>query len=119
LREWVYIEGISVENFGRVVNRKLDAIFVGGRLDSLLHYRNLINGGIQSSAELIKELSQLKSHIIFGNNVRNGFDGTVCPVAIHADTSRIGFWIDYSLPFSLKGFTVFDGPIDSLPRVHK
>jgi hypothetical protein len=119
LREWIGVEGISSEYVRRMADGEFNSIFVGGRLASLLHYRNLINGGIQSSTELVKELSQLKSHVIFGRSIRDGFDGPMCPVAIHANIGRIGFWIDYSLPFSLKGFTVSDGPINALPRIHK
>lgn len=119
LREWICVDGISVEALRGMADREFHSIFVGGRLASLLHYRNLINDGIQSGTELIKELSQFKSHVIFGGDVCDGFDGPLCPVAIHANAGRVGFWINYTLPFSLKGFTVSDGSLDTLPRIHK
>lgn len=119
IREWGSVDGVSVE-FPRVnANGKLDAVFVGGRIASMVEDCNLIDEGIQGGAQLIKKRSQFKSGIIFGDNVGDSFERPTCPIAIHVRDGHIGFWIDYSLAFSLKGYSVRVGSPESLPTVRE
>jgi len=103
LREWRLVDGISIKGLWRGTDRKFDSVLIWGRFAAMLHDGNLVDCSVKSGAQLIKQLSQFKSNVVFGNHIRDGLNGATCPIAIHLRDCGIGCWIDYSLAFSLEG----------------
>lgn len=120
VREWGLVDGFSFEFIGSGIDRKFNVALVGGGGEAAAEFHRLIQSSIEGGPELVKHLAQLKSEVIFGQrSAVNDFSGSFCPIAIHLYGNMTGFWIDQTLPLSLKSFRMHHGPIESLPAVFK
>lgn len=113
LREWRIVYGVSVESIGPVIERKLNAVFLGGRIGAVKEYCCLIHRGIERGTELVEELAKFQSHVIFGASLGTGYSVADCPVAVHLYAGRVGFWVNDANPFHAESFSVRYGSFNS------
>ena len=110
-----FVESCSLKPFFGTANGKFKAICFGRSIGLFEKYCCLVNGGIQSSAHVVKELSQLMSETVFLRAFGTSAETPECPIAVRLSDKFVRVWLSDPFPFSLKGFEVQACPIKALP----
>jgi hypothetical protein len=116
LMEWPCVYGTALESSSSLVDRKFEAVFIGGRIGSTTDFSNFENGGIESGPQLIEKFSKLKSELVFGN-VTEPPNSDECPVAILFSPVIKSCWFSQSFPFMCKSLRMHSGPVNTLPAI--
>ncbi len=119
LREWEFVDTCIIELLFPHVDRKFQAVCVGGRLASLGEPNGFPYQGIKSGAELIKILAEFeRQQFVIGNSLKDGCNGP-CPLIFLVKTDGIAvLWKDPE-NFIPKSFGMHFGAPDTLPTVFK
>ncbi len=116
LREFMFVDSrlIEISFFG--TDRKVQAIYVGGRLGSLSDGDCLPDGPIQARAELIKKLTDFEREVVIRRDIdKEGSDP--CPIIFLLYIDSLSFLWKRGSPFSCQRFAMHFGPLDTLPAI--
>jgi hypothetical protein len=116
IREWPFVGGTVFESLSASVDRKFQAVFVGGRIGGTLDFSGLEDDAVESSTQLIEKLSQLKSEVVFRDLAEPADEGD-CPIALMLGADFKSFWLKESLPLLCKDWAMHCGPVETLPAI--
>jgi hypothetical protein len=117
LREWKDLPTRLFEFFGRGTDRKLQGVFIGGRIFAALKNGCLINAGIKRRAQLIQKLTEIEGESHGQAFISRIDPDAPCPVIIHAYDGLIGAVFQKTVPCLCKDFFVTVCAFDALPTI--
>jgi hypothetical protein len=118
LREWSITDWAFFKSSATVVYGELQAVFVGGTFGCAQDFRRGIDQAIQCSPKLVKELSQLKSEVVF-REILESTDKDACPIALMFGSVLESLWLKKGVPFRSEGISVHHCALDAPLTVDK
>lgn len=116
--EWSRVESCFLKARFIGTDGEFQSICVGGRLGALHHGHTLPDCSIESSSQLVKELSKFERDVILESGGWHHTDDR-CPLIFPLDNRRISTLLKKSCPFICHGLSVQSGPLDTLPAIRE